>query len=51
MPIEMKLCDCGCGQSRLMTKGGKFYEPYCRVRNKRKKDKAKKEKELNNLEG
>ncbi len=32
MPIENKLCECGCGRSRPMSKGGRFFEPYCKVR-------------------
>lgn len=41
MPIEMRLCACGCGRSKLMTKRGKYYSQSCANREylKRKKEK------------
>lgn len=39
MPIENKLCDCGCGRSRPMQSGGKYFEPACRARDNRRKNK------------
>lgn len=41
MAIDTKLCDCGCGRSRPMQSGGKYFEPACRARDNRKKKKAK----------
>lgn len=45
MPIETKLCDCGCGRSRPMQSGGKYFEPACRARDYRRKCKNKPEDE------
>lgn len=39
MAIENKLCDCGCGRSRPMQSGGKYFEPACRARDNRRKNK------------
>lgn len=43
MSIETKLCDCGCGRSRPMQSGGKYFEPACRARDYRRKCKRKPE--------
>jgi hypothetical protein len=43
MAIEIKLCDCGCGRSRPMQSGGKYFEPACRARDHRRKRKSKPE--------
>lgn len=42
MPIQNKLCECGCGRSRPMAKGGRFFEPKCKA--KWHREQAKKEK-------
>lgn len=38
MPIETKICDCGCGRSRPMQSRGKYFENACRARDNRRKN-------------
>lgn len=48
MAIENKLCDCGCGRSRPMQSGGKYFEPACRARDNRRKNKENQQSSIKN---